>query len=92
MKPTHRLPKSEFWPLERVAFRASTVPEIVASIPFPITATSANLAGAKPIFSVLKLQQVFGDSIQLYDALTELPETDPSEIWYLTHALPTRLR
>ena len=92
LRPRALLPQSRFWPVDRVAFRISTITEIAREIAFPVTATSANQAGREPIFSVREAAEVFGDHIRIYDAIGELSENEPSEIWDLTQEPPERLR
>ncbi|MCF7917949.1 Sua5/YciO/YrdC/YwlC family protein [Candidatus Gracilibacteria bacterium] len=92
LKPTSKLPASEYWPAESVAFRVCTIPEIARKIEYPITATSANLSGGKPIFDTWKLRRIFRDRIKIVPNIAEIPEKDPSEIWNFTVKPPVRLR
>ena len=91
-KPTDKLPQSKFWPSDKVAFRVSTIPEVAKHIAFPITATSGNLGGEEPIFTVERLRKVFGDGIQIYDKIPELTPKPSSEIWDYTIDPPQQLR
>ncbi len=92
LKPTSKLPQSKFWPIDKVAFRVSTIPEISREISFPITATSANISGQPAIYSVVKLQETFGDKIKIFAEIPELPKVEASEIWDFTVGLPVRIR
>jgi L-threonylcarbamoyladenylate synthase len=83
-KPKSTLPKSPYWPNDKVAFRISTIPEISEKIEFPITATSANLGGGKPIFDVERLKRTFRSRVRIVPNFTVLPEAEPSEIWDFT--------
>ncbi len=91
-KPTNLLPKSKFWTDARVAFRISTISDIAQYIEFPITATSANLAGQNPIFTVAGLQDVFEGEIKIYDKIPVLEEKSSSEIWHYTEIPPKQIR
>lgn len=93
LAPKSALPQSQFWPTDKVAFRVCTLPEIAAHITdMPITATSANISGQKPCFSVAEIQDQFGSSITIFDQISSLPEGDPSQIWDFVSEQPTRLR
>lgn len=92
LKPTDKLPKSEYWPEESVAFRVCTISEIARKIEYPITATSANLGGGKPIFDVWKLRRIFRNRIKIVPDFPELPEVEPSEIWNFTVNPPEQIR
>lgn len=92
LKPSANLPKSKFWPENKVAFRISTISEVAESIDFPITATSANLTGEKPIFTTEELRRIFGDKIKIYEDVSELSEKPASEIWDYTETPPKRIR
>jgi len=91
-QPTDSLPKSPFWPRDKVAFRISTIADIVEQIVFPITATSANKSNENPIFEVTELREVFGDKINIYDKITALEKKIPSEIWDFTEKPPKQIR
>lgn len=92
LKPTSKLPQSEYWPTDSVAFRVCTIPEVAAKIDYPITATSANFSGGKPIFDVWKLKRIFRGRIKIFPHFPELSEVDPSEIWNFTVSPPERIR
>ncbi len=93
LKPKSKLPKSSFWPKDKVAFRVCTTPEIGPHIDYPITATSANISGKDPIFSTFKLEALFGTQIQICRFIEDLPKASPSEIWDLTNPKqPKQLR
>ncbi len=83
--PKVQLPKTEFWPTDKVAFRICTIPEIAQNIDYPITATSANISGNAPLYTVDELEEVFGDQIQIYDKIPQIPPVPASEIWDFTH-------
>jgi len=91
-KPTNKLPKSKFWPDDKVAFRVSTIPTIQNNINFPITATSANLSGEKPIFNIEDIRRVFGDKVKICADIGELTAMSPSEIWDFTGIHPRLIR
>jgi len=91
-RPSEKLPKSNHWPRDKVAFRVSTIPDIAANIRFPITATSANLTGQNPIFEVKELQKTFGDKIRIYEKTTKLPKKNSSEIWDFVEYPPKQIR
>lgn len=92
LRPKDTLPKSPFWPKDKVAFRINTIPQLDEYIDIPITATSANISGEPPIYTVQKLTEAFGDSVHIYDERPELPKTPPSEIWDYTETPPKRIR
>jgi len=84
LKPKATLPHSEYWPEDKVAFRMATIPEIAEQIEFPITATSANLGGGKPIFDVERLKRTFRSRVRVVPNFAVIPECEPSEIWDFT--------
>ena len=84
LKPTDLLPKTAYWPENKVAFRVCTNLKIAEYIKFPVTATSANISGSDPIYSVEVLKNVFGNSIKIYEKIKKLPVIPPSEIWDFT--------
>ena len=95
LSPTSKCPKSLFWPEQKVAFRISTIPEVIESIKnqkIPITATSANFSGESAIFSIKTLREKFGDQIFICDKIPELPEREASEIWDFTGEDAKRIR
>lgn len=92
LKPSDNLPKSLFWPEDKVAFRIATIPEVADAITYPITATSANLSGQDPIFDIEKIKENFGDNVVIFPGFEELPHVPPSEIWDFTVDPPRRLR
>lgn len=92
LKPKHTLPKSNYWPMDKVAFRISTIPDIASNITIPITATSANISGKMPIFTIDELKKYFGEKIKIYDKILKLEEKPPSEIWDFTENPPKQLR
>lgn len=92
LKPTNKLPKSEFWPEKSVAFRVTTIPEVAAEINFPVTATSANITGNPPIFSAEEIQKTFGKSVLIFPGFSDLPQREASEIWDFTAKLPKQIR
>ena len=92
LKPTSKLPLSEHWPQDKVAFRVCTIDEIAQHIDYPITATSANLGAGKPIFDVWKLRRIFRGRIKIVPNFPELPEVEPSEVWDFTEIPPKRIR
>ncbi|MAG12940.1 hypothetical protein CL630_03985 [bacterium] len=91
-EPTDTLPKSKFWPSDKVAFRVSTISEIAQHIKFPVTATSANLASQNPIFTVAELQKIFGGKIKIYDKISALEKKLSSEIWDFTENPTKQIR
>jgi L-threonylcarbamoyladenylate synthase len=91
-KPTDKLPISKYWPKESVAFRISTIPEVVEQIIYPVTATSANFTRKPSIFSAQKIEEQFGDLVVLFPGFEELPERGASEIWDFTGEISQRLR
>ncbi len=92
LKPTKLLPISKFWPKNKVAFRICTIEEIQKEISFPITATSANISGKKPIFNIEKIKKDFCDQVEIFKKWKILPENNPSEIWDFTLLEPKRMR
>ncbi len=84
LKPQKKLPKSDFWPKDKVAFRVCTIPEIAKKITYPITATSANISGLSSIYKIKELEKQFNKDIKIYKKLGNLPETPASEIWDFT--------
>jgi len=92
LKPTDKLPKSEYWPEDKVAFRVCTMPAVANHIEVPITATSANISGETPIFQVQELEKQFGDEVEICRIFLELPVQDPSEIYDFTVSARPRLR
>lgn len=92
LKPTGQLPKTKFWPEDKVAFRICTIPEIAAHIDYPVTATSANLSGEQNMYSIKKLQEIFGDEVMYCELFPKLPVIPPSEIWDFTTPEPLQLR
>lgn len=92
LKSTRNLPKTKYWPSEKVAFRICTIPKLVNEIEYPITATSANFSGEEPIFDILVLQKKFGNQIKIYDKMKKLPRNSPSEIWDFTAKKEKQLR
>jgi len=95
LEPTKLLPKSKFWPENKVAFRISTIPDIADEIlksGIPVTATSANISGKPSLFNITDLQEVFGDNIRIYDKIPKLPFKEPSEIWDFTENPTKKIR
>jgi L-threonylcarbamoyladenylate synthase len=92
LKPTQKLPLSDYWPKKSVAFRVCTIPEITRKIEYPITATSANMGNGNPIFDVWKLKRIFRNRIKIVPGFPQLPEANPSEIWDFTVIPPKKLR
>ncbi len=92
LKPKSRLPRSQYWPEDKVAFRISTIPEIAEKIEFPITATSANLGGGKPIFDVERLKRTFRSRVRIVPNFTVIPPCAPSEIWDFTVTPSVQIR
>jgi len=86
------LPKTPFWPKNKVAFRINTIPELSAHITIPVTATSANISGEPPIYTTQKLKEVFNERIHVADLIPHLPETPSSEIWDYTENPPKQIR
>ncbi len=84
LRPKSTLPSSPFWPNQSVAFRISTIPEVAHTIPFPITATSANISGQSPIFEIETLQKTLPPEIKIFPGFKSLPPAAPSEIWNYT--------
>jgi L-threonylcarbamoyladenylate synthase len=92
LKPTKKLPKSKYWPAEKVAFRISTIPAVRDTITYPITATSANLSGEVAIYNTATLKQKFGSQIVIFPGFEQLPVVQTSEIWDYTTETPVRIR
>lgn len=92
LKPKNRLPKTDFWPKDKVAFRICTLPEVAQYIDVPVTATSANISGKDPIFCMQNLLDFFGSEIQIYTQFENLPSKDPSQIWDFTQTPIKRIR
>ncbi len=92
LKPTAKLPKSVFWPAEKVAFRVSTIPQISREIKFPVTATSANISGEPAIYNVQEIREIFGDQVKVFTEIPVLPEVKASEIWDFTVSPAVRIR
>lgn len=92
LKPTKNLPKTKYWPEEKVAFRICTIPELAKNIKYPITATSANFSGEDSIFDIFVLQKKFGNQIKIYDKIKNLPKKSASEIWDFTTKEAKQLR
>ena len=92
LTPSENLPISPFWPLDKVAFRICTIPEIAQNIDYPVTATSANISGKEAIYTLESLQDQFGDNIKIYKKCGDLSEIPPSEIWDFTGDIPKRIR
>jgi L-threonylcarbamoyladenylate synthase len=92
LQPTGKLPKTGFWPSDKVAFRVCTLPGVAAEIDFPVTATSANFSGEAPIYLVNELRDQFGKLINIFDQEKELPKVQPSEIWDFTELQVQQIR
>ncbi len=92
LKPKKTLPQSKFWPKDKVAFRVCTIPEISREISFPITATSANISGQPAIYEAEKIREIFGDKVQIFAGISELPKVEASEIWDFTVEPAVRIR
>lgn len=92
LKPTKKLPMSEFWPEESVAFRVATIPEVVVEIDHPITATSANMTGEPAIFSAKEIKKQFQDEVLIFPRFEELRKRESSEIWNFTTKVPKQIR
>jgi len=92
LKPTKKLPRSTYWPEESVAFRVATIPEVIAQITYPVTATSANYTGEPSIFSAQKIRDKFGDEVVVFPGVEILPEKKSSEIWDFTVTPHTKNR
>ncbi len=92
LKPKNTLPKSPYWPEDKVAFRISTIKEVAEKIKYPITATSANLGGGKPIFDVERLKRTFRTRVKVVPNFTTIPEAEPSEIWDFTVTPAVQIR
>ncbi len=92
LEPQKKLPKSKFWPTDKVAFRLCAIPEIAKKITYPVTATSANISGKESIYEINFLKEQFHKDIKIYKKLGDLPEVSASEIWDLTEDVPVRIR
>jgi len=92
LKPRKALPATSFWPSDKVAFRICTIPEVAPYILVPVTATSANVSGADPVFCIENLLDNFGSEIQIYAQTEDLSEKAPSEIWDFTVKPPVQIR
>lgn len=92
LKPSKKLPRTPFWPEDRVAFRICTLDHYREAIEVPITATSANISGQGSIFSVNGIRLIFGEEVLIDETFETLPQKDPSEIWDFTQALPKKIR
>lgn len=92
LEPTKALPISKFWPAKKVAFRICTLPEVASHIEYPVTATSANISGYNPIYTVDDIKEVFGEKVQVNKRVHQLQGVPPSEIWDFTGKLPTKIR
>jgi L-threonylcarbamoyladenylate synthase len=92
LKPKSTLPRSPYWPEDKVAFRISTIREVAEKIEFPITATSANLGGGKPIFDVERLKRTFRSRVRIVPNFTVIPPVEPSEIWDFTVSPAVQIR
>jgi len=92
LKPSENLPKSPFWPEDKVAFRVCTIPDIAVQIDIPITATSANVTGKSPLYSISELEVQFAHNIKVYDKISKLEPKPPSEIWDFTVSPMKRIR
>ncbi len=75
-----KLPKTIFWPLNKVAFRVATLPHIIEQVNYPITATSANISGENPIFEISELKNIFSKNIKIDKTILKLSEKNPSTI------------
>lgn len=92
LKPKSTLPKSKYWPEDKVGFRISTIPEVAQQIEYPITATSANISGTDPIFDITKIQDELGPDVQIFPGIEKLKKNKPSEIWDYTVKPAVRIR
>lgn len=92
LKPKKKLPKSKFWPTDKVAFRVCSIEEVSKQITYPITATSANKSGETPIFSEQEIKKILGNSVTCFSFTKKLNQTPPSEIWDYTVSPPERIR
>jgi tRNA A37 threonylcarbamoyladenosine synthetase subunit TsaC/SUA5/YrdC len=94
LKPTTKLPLSEFWPKGGVAFRVAPLKAVAAAIEYPVSATSANLSGQEPIFDPEEIKKQWGGSVSLFSFAPLLDgSVVPSEIWdYTTATAPVRIR
>ena len=92
LKPKDTLPRSPYWPEDKVAFRISTIKEVAEKIKYPITATSANLGGGNPIFDVERLKRTFRTRVKVVPDFATIPEAEPSEIWDFTVTPAVQIR
>ena len=92
LKPTKKLPTSEFWFEKSVAFRVATIPEVAVEIDYPITATSANITGKSAIFSAKEIKKQFQDEVLIFPHFEELSKRESSEIWDFTKKVPKQIR
>ncbi len=92
LKPKSSLPKTSFWPADKVAFRLCMMPDIAKVIDYPITATSANISTKEPIYEASLLPVELGHSIRIYHTEKPLPVVKPSEIWDFTGELVRCIR
>jgi len=92
LRPKDTLPHSSYWPEDKVAFRISTIKEVAEKIKYPITATSANLGGGKPIFDAERLKRTFRTRVKVVPNFAILPEVEPSEIWDFTVTPSVQIR
>lgn len=88
LKPTNKLPLSEFWPQSGVAFRVAPLKEVAVAIEYPISATSANLSGENAIYDPQAIKSQWRDCVSLFDFAPVLDDlVPPSEIWDYTDTL-----
>jgi len=94
LKPTLKLPLSEFWPQTGVAFRVAPLKEVAAAIDYPVSATSANLSGQSPIYNPEAIKSEWGSLVSLFNFAPLLDDgVKPSEIWDYTNAQnPVQIR
>ena len=92
LKPQEGLPKTSFWPAEKVAFRICTLPEVAMHIEIPVTATSANKGGEASIYNYELLNKKFVHEQIFCSIKKNLPITQPSEIWDFTESEPLQIR
>jgi L-threonylcarbamoyladenylate synthase len=84
LTPKSTLPKSQFWPEAKVAFRICTIPDIAKHIQIPVTATSANLSGTTPLFNIDSIKSQWGSNISIYQKIKMLQKNEPSNIFDAT--------
>lgn len=94
LKPTNKLPLSEFWPKQAVAFRVAPLKAVAAAIEYPVSATSANLTGENPIYAPETIKSQWGSLVSIFDFAPVLSEgVPPSEIWdYTNPQSPIQIR